>query len=113
MHSPKHCLPGAGWDISGHQEIALTSPGYRDVINRYGIQKGAQHAVTLYWYQSQDRIVASEYKAKLVLAYDSICKGKTDGSLVRIVFPEGAEQERAAEDFAKLMIPEMRRCLGS
>jgi EpsI family protein len=113
MHSPKHCLPGAGWDISGHQEIAVTSPGYTAVINRYAIQKGAQHAATLYWYQSQDRIIASEYKAKLVLAYDSIWRGKTDGSLVRIVFSEGPEQERAAEEFAKLMIPEMQKCLRS
>jgi EpsI family protein len=112
MHSPKHCLPGAGWDISQHETMALQLPGRTVPINRYDIQKGAEHALTLYWYQSRERIVASEYQAKVVLAYDALTKGRTAGSIVRIISPNSDGCERDLEAFAKLIIPEMERCLA-
>lgn len=112
MHSPKHCLPGAGWEISGHEELSLRVPGETAIVNRYEIQKGSEHALTIYWYQSRNHIIANEYRAKALLAYDSIFKGRTDGSIVRIVSPDGPQSEHAAEEFAKLVIPEMRKCFG-
>jgi EpsI family protein len=111
MHSPKHCLPGAGWDISHHEEVPIALPGRTVTVNRYDIQKGAEHAVTLYWYQSRDRIVANEYEAKAMLAYDSIVKARTAGSIVRIVCPSQSSDKLQAEDLARLVIPQMQKSL--
>ena len=39
----------------------------------------------LYWYQSRDRVVADEYRAKFYSMYDSIRYRRSDTSLVRVV----------------------------
>ncbi|MBV9267436.1 MAG: EpsI family protein [Acidobacteriaceae bacterium] len=111
MHSPKHCLPGAGWDISQHETVKLPLNSAIVPINRYEIQKGSEHATTLYWYQSSDRIVANEYVAKVLLGYDALTKGRTAGSIVRIISGTNEVSEKQLEAFAKLVIPEMQRCL--
>jgi EpsI family protein len=111
MHSPKHCLPGAGWDISQHETVNLRVSGKTVPINKYDIQKGPEHATTLYWYQSRDRIVANEYKAKLMLGYDALANGRTAGSIVRIMSGNNEASETELKAFAELVIPEMQHCL--
>jgi EpsI family protein len=48
------------------------------------ISKGDQHALVVYWYQSRDRAVASEYEARFYLIADSIRFNRSDGSLIRV-----------------------------
>lgn len=112
MHSPKHCLPGAGWDISHHEILNMLVNSRTAAVNRYDIQNGTSHAVALYWYQSMNRIVASEYTAKLLFAYDAIVNSRTAGSIVRIICSDDPKSVPAAEHFARLIIPEMQQCLG-
>ena len=54
-------------------------------INRYIVSKGDEHAVVLYWYQSRDRVVASEYRAAAFTAWDALRYNRTDTELVRVV----------------------------
>lgn len=112
MHSPKHCLPGAGWDISRHEDVNLSAGNQTVTVNQYDIQNGPAHELTLYWYQSRDRIIANEYRSKMMLAYDSIVKGRTAGSIVRIICPNTPEAARVARNFAQLVIPEMHKNLS-
>jgi EpsI family protein len=56
-------------------------------INRYIVSKGDEHAVVLYWYQSRDRVVASEYRAAMFTAWDALRYNRTDTELVRVVTP--------------------------
>lgn len=87
-HSPKNCLPGSGW-------TQLTSDIYPiDVgmaqpirVNRYVVQYNDERALVLYWYQSRDRIIASEYSAKFWVVADAIRLNRTDTALVRVVMP--------------------------
>ena len=113
MHSPKHCLPGAGWDISQHRTIAIPIGRESFTVNQYGIQKGPVHALTLYWYQSKDRVVANEYRAKVLFAYDGIVNSRTAGSIVRITGADKPETAADASRFARLIIREVQRCLGA
>ena len=85
IHSPKHCLPGEGWLPVESREVALTSPRRLPFqANRYLITKGGQRALVIYWYQSRDRAVASEYRARFYLIVDSIRFNRSDGSLIRV-----------------------------
>jgi EpsI family protein len=113
MHSPKHCLPGAGWSISQHEVLDIPLKGVATAVNRYDIQKGPDHAVTLYWYQSKNRILASEYSAKVMLGYDALMNGNTSGSIVRILCPNDPNAARQAKSFAELVIPEVQLCFGA
>jgi EpsI family protein len=88
-HSPKNCLPGSGWVWTIADTVPLTVPGRAAPleINRYLVSKGESRSMVLYWYQSRDRVVASEYKAAAFVAWDAIRYNRTDTSLVRVVVP--------------------------
>src|SRR5882762_6005585 len=60
MHSPKHCLPGSGWEIWKHGTAEFEMGGEPIRINNYGIENSGVRKVMLYWYHSADRVVASE-----------------------------------------------------
>jgi EpsI family protein len=88
-HSPKNCLPGSGWVWTIADTIPVTVPGRAAPmeINRYLVSKGESRSMVLYWYQSRDRVVASEYKAAAFVAWDAIRYNRTDTALVRVVVP--------------------------
>lgn len=87
-HSPKNCLPGAGWQIveSGLIDVPLKT-GKSITINKVLIQKGLEQQLILYWYHDRGRIIASEYWAKGMMIWDAMTTNRTDGALVRISVP--------------------------
>jgi EpsI family protein len=88
IHSPKHCLPGAGWWPVESSKISVSLPGHIPFpANRYVIAKGEERQLVIYWYLAHDRAVASEYWAKFYLVTDSIRLHRSDGSLVRVITP--------------------------
>ena len=88
IHSPLHCLPGAGWLPVDRRQVTLSLPGHGPFpANRVVIAKGEFRQVVLYWYWAHDRGVASEYWAKYYLVQDSIQQHRSDGALVRIITP--------------------------
>ena len=93
IHSPKNCLPGAGWTPTQSGMIHIPwGNGKQIVANRYILTKGLDHEVVLYWYQSHGRAVASEYWAKYYLIEDAIRLNRTDGALVRVITPVGYQE---------------------
>ena len=88
IHSPKNCLPGAGWAPIESTRTQVSVSGHSSFpVNRYVIAKGESQQLVLYWYWAHDRGVASEYWAKYYLVADSIRLNRSDGSLVRITTP--------------------------
>jgi EpsI family protein len=88
IHSPKNCLPGAGWQPVVSQTYQLSLDDGRKVpINLYVIRKDLEQEIVLYWYQSHGRVVASEYWGKLYMVYDAMHLNRTDAALVRITAP--------------------------
>jgi EpsI family protein len=97
-HSPKNCLPGSGWmwSVSDTILVNIAERNRPIEINRYVVSKGDMKAVVLYWYQSRDRVVASEYKAAAFVAWDAIHRNRTDTALVRVVVPIAGNRADAA-----------------
>jgi EpsI family protein len=88
IHSPKNCLPGAGWRPVESSRIDVSLPGHEPFpANRYVISKGEDKQLVLYWYWAHDRAVASEYWAKFYLVADSMRLNRSDGSIVRVTTP--------------------------
>ncbi|HTC89855.1 MAG TPA: EpsI family protein [Bryobacteraceae bacterium] len=106
-HSPKNCLPGSGWTWSVSDTIAVNIAGRAQPIgiNRYIVSKGDDHAVVLYWYQSRDRVVASEYRAAGFTAWDALRYNRTDTELVRVVAPI----TQNGVDFIQTFFTQLRR----
>jgi EpsI family protein len=88
IHSPNHCLPGAGWVPTSRETIQITrSDGTSFPVNRYVVSKSGERQLVLYWFQAHGRAVASEYWAKYYLVSDSVRMNRSDGGLVRLMTP--------------------------
>jgi EpsI family protein len=116
-HSPKNCLPGSGWESLESDPVTIAVPGRNEpiVTNRYLVARGAEKSVVVYWYQSHDRIIASEFSAKFWLIADSIKFHRSDSSLVKVVVPvNGNDADGAtttAVEFVKAVFPAISRQL--
>lgn len=104
IHSPKNCLPGAGWEVMSAERLSADEMGAKGgSINRVLLANQGVRALVYYWYQGRGRVEASEYKVKWNLLRDAAVDGRTEEALVRIVVPlaralksETKEQQAAA-----------------
>jgi EpsI family protein len=97
IHSPKNCLPGAGWEPVTAGHVALPLPnGERAIVNQYVVENGLRRQLVLYWYQSHGRIIASEYRGKVYMVLDSLRLNRTDAALVRVSSPIAVQNEQAS-----------------
>lgn len=126
IHSPRNCLPGAGWEILRAGNRVVTVDGKAHTVNHYILKNGAATAVAFYWYQGRGRVVANEYQVKWNLLRDAAIHGRTEEALVRVVvFPshtptvaDSAALERAyaaadvvGDEVAKKLMREVTRVL--
>jgi len=112
IHSPKNCLPGAGWDPiqSGYTTIPAGN-GTEITVNEYVIAQGLNKQLVFYWYQGRGRVVASEYWGKFWMIHDAITRNRTDGALVRLIAPitdnNTAEAKATLVKFTQMIFPHL------
>ncbi len=103
-HSPLNCLPGAGWTMNDAATIEIKpangAPSFE--ANRYIIENGGERQLLVYWYQGRGRKVASEYWGKIYTVIDSVKRRRSDGAMVRIMLPVGANEQAALDNAAAL-----------
>ena len=100
IHPPAHCLPGSGWDIVRNRTVTLDVPGLPQPaarVRRLLIAKGKHRQLVYYWYQSQGRVIADDWKKILYVGYDRATRHRTDGALVRFTIPVARGDEEAAD----------------
>lgn len=114
-HSPKVCLPGAGWTPRVSDEITFNTASGAITVNRYIVDRGARRAVVLYWYQTPRRVVASEWASKFWVAADALRDKRTDTALVRVIaWPTSGGDQAAtalASAFGRDLYPRLREYL--
>jgi EpsI family protein len=89
IHSPKNCLPGAGWEPveASFLTIPLPAPHPPIIVNRYLIQKDRDQLLVFYWYQSQGQVIAGEVPARIEMVKSALFRNRTDGAIVRVMSP--------------------------
>ncbi len=105
IHSPNHCLPGAGWVPTSREVVQIKRrDGSSFPVNRYVVSKSGDRELVLYWFQAHGRVVASEYWAKYYLVSDSVSMNRSDGGLVRLLSPmlDGESPDAAQARVMKL-----------
>ncbi|MFN8573475.1 MAG: EpsI family protein [Gemmatimonadaceae bacterium] len=120
IHSPRNCLPGAGWQVlsSGPVDVDSTT------VNRYVLANGDAQAVVYYWYQGRGRVAWNEYRVKWDLLRDAAARRRSEEALVRIVVPirgvrtasndwasRLARADALAQQVAREMLPAVDRVL--
>jgi EpsI family protein len=99
IHSPKNCLPGAGWEPVEASFLSITVPGPHPpiLVNRYLIQKDRDQLLVLYWYHSQGHAIAGEIPARIAMVKSALLHNRTDGAIVRLMSPTyGSVRETSA-----------------
>jgi EpsI family protein len=115
IHSPKHCLPGAGWVFESSKYVDLPdASGKKHRVGEYIVANGMNRQFVIYWYQAHGRSVANEYMAKLYMVSDAVRLNRTDGALVRVTTPIGPDDDVSAararaEGFTAQLAPMLPR----
>ena len=110
IHSPRNCLPGAGWEFARLETADIRTGDGSARINKHTVQKGGERRIVLYWYQNERRVVANEYVAKAYQVWDSLTTGRTSASLVRITTYDNPAAVAAATEFASTIVAALRTC---
>ncbi len=120
IHSPKSCLPGGGWRLSGMSEKQIpglnNAQGQPLVVNRALMRMGDSAQIVYYWFEQRGRNITNEYAAKWYLFVDALLKNRTDGALLRVVVPvpdiaKIEEAEAKADQFLADFYPLMPQYL--
>ena len=119
IHSPRNCLPGAGWEVLSGATHTVQAGATSYVVNRYLLKNGPFVAIAYYWYQGRGRVVASEYQVKWNLLRDAAVLGHTEEALVRLMVyvnqPTGATGAPAQASFDRADVfaaPLLARLIG-
>ena len=111
IHSPKNCLPGAGWEPVAVSSVTIPVPGGAPAptVNRYVLERGADNsrALVYYWYQGRGRVAWNEYQVKWELLRDKALAGRSEEALVRIVVPVAPGTEATADSTASRIAREL------
>ncbi len=113
IHSPRHCLPGAGWRILRRRKVKVPGPGGGWQVNHLVIGQGLDQLSVLYWYQGRGRVESDELRDRLCLMLDGLLRKRTDGALVRITTrmdPAGRILDKEI-DLASHLIPALERLM--
>jgi EpsI family protein len=108
IHPPAHCLPGSGWDIIRLETVEMELPGLPQNparVRRLHIAKGNARQLVYYWYQSNGRVIAEDWKKILYVGLDRALRGRTDGALVRFTAPILGGDEAAADAVIRELAP--------
>ena len=57
------------------------------------MEKNGAWQLAYFWYQGRDRNFTSEWAAKFYMVWDGIFRRRTDGALVRLIMPLGAQEQ--------------------
>ncbi|HET9603725.1 MAG TPA: EpsI family protein [Gemmatimonadales bacterium] len=114
IHSPKNCLPGAGWEpiSSSRQPLAVGSDTV--MVNRYELVNKNARALVYYWYEGRGRVEPSEYRVKWELLRDAALTGRSEEALVRIVVPiteQMTNPDSVATSVGQMLVPAVRELL--
>lgn len=90
IHSPRNCLPSAGWFIDSTGLIPIRLHDGRDIeIVDTVMSKNVDTVSFYYWYQVQGGILTNEYALKLSEMWHSLVSRRKDAAFIRISMPIG------------------------
>ncbi|MGH7856880.1 MAG: exosortase C-terminal domain/associated protein EpsI [Candidatus Binatia bacterium] len=116
IHSPKHCLPGGGWNPLEAESVRvpISSSAGAIAVNRYLLQKGASFLLVAYWFQMQGETIANELDAKIALVESSLLRNRSDAALVRVSAEVSGDPEKTwarLERYIQDLYPTLREFL--
>lgn len=108
-HSPKNCLPGAGWQSVSSSIATLDIPDLATKldVNEYVVSKDGMELSVYYWFQQGRRGFTNEITAQFYAVPELLLHGRTDTTLVRVIStrPSGETSRPPAMEFTRTIYP--------
>lgn len=117
IHSPKHCLPGGGWNIMVKQKEEFQLPdGEKIPLNRMLISNGKESQLMYYCFLTRSGILTNEFMLKADLVLNSILRRPTDAAIIRVILPLNRSNpakltDQQVGEFLALFWPEIKKAL--
>ena len=95
IHSPKHCYPGAGWDILKEGRLTL-NPGDNIISARnILISNKKEKRLIVYWFYINGKIITNEFALKWEQIKCSLQGKPQPATFIRfsVIMPQGREKE--------------------
>lgn len=83
IHSPRHCLPGGGWQVNSLRQRDLTIDGETRPVAHLGIAQDGHRQDVLYWFRTQGGATAGEYALKWDLVKNALARRPTNAAFIR------------------------------
>ena len=88
IHSPRHCLPGGGWQIENIEPYQLNlTDNSSKLVNRLMISTDQHKQLMLYWFETRGGAIRDEFGLKFDLMKNSLLLQPTDAAIVRLTVP--------------------------
>ncbi len=111
VHSPLHCLPGAGWTILRNEKMPLPFEKISGVASKLAISKKNEQQYVVYWFVSEGEIVKNEMDLKLRLLRNALLRRGTSVYFYRVcvAYQEDAPQAGRAllQNFLEALGPRL------
>jgi len=114
IHSPKHCLPGGGWQAMAEQTTQLVIAGEQLEVVQSLYAKGGSQEFFVYWYQVKGEVLTNEYALKIAEIRNSMLHQRKDSAFIRISIPDAAsvaDPSALAGDFIAQVFPHIKAAL--
>ena len=87
IHSPRHCIPGNGWEITSMSQVTVPRSRGPEPAERMLIERSGHTQEMLYWFRTRGGTVTGEYALKWDLVRNSLAGRPTDAVFVRYSAP--------------------------
>ncbi len=115
IHSPRNCLPGAGWYALDTREMRVETNGESLTLVRTVYAKDREEVIFYYWYQVRGQTFASDWLMKLAELRNALLYRRRDAAFIRLDMSgiPGVKADVLAEDFIREAYPALKDYLPS
>ena len=106
-HSPRNCLPGAGWVIAAHTPLTIESKNRTINAGRFDLHYGQAKQVMDFWYITHFGETANDYVFKMYELLSALTFQPRDIAFVRFVAEDSPQGLAALKEFQSLILPEI------
>lgn len=115
IHSPRNCLPGAGWRLENSKEIPLKIQNDTITVVRADFSREGMEITCYYWYQIRGKIITKDMAMKLAEFTGVLLENRKDAAFIRIDMLNGSfeKDDSLIQDFLGNAFPLLKSHLPS
>ena len=105
IHSPKHCYPGAGWNILSERSVVLAAPAGEIRATKLIISDGTYTRLVVYWFSTPSGALTDEFALKWYQTRQSLLGRPQVSTFVRFSapLPNGTDEAVVEKELLNLI----------